>query len=83
MKAGVNKLDINKLFNVPTSFKVLTIKVDDLDAVILKTVLTIKVDDLDAVMLKTVSIDLTNLSDVMKNKVVKNKKFITLKTKLN
>ena len=42
-----------------------------------------KVDDLDAGELKTVPIDLKRLSDIVKNEVVKNTKFKTLKTKVN
>ena len=68
MKAVVEKLDINKLTNVPT-------RLNDL-----KT----KVDDLDYGKLKTVSVDLEKLSNVVDNEVVKkNKKFNTLKTKVN
>ena len=67
LKAEVDKLDINKLVNVPTSLNNL------------KT----KVDDLDVGKLKTVPIDLKKLSDVVANEVVKNAKFNTLKTKVN
>ena len=67
MKAEVDKLDINKLVNVPTSLNNL------------KT----KVDDLDVGKLKTVPVDLKKLSDVVDNEVVKNAKFNTLETKLN
>ena len=42
-----------------------------------------KVDDLDVGKLKTVPVDLKNLSDVVDNEDVKNKKFNTLKTELN
>ena len=42
-----------------------------------------KVDDLDADKLKPVPVDLKTLSDVVDNEVVKNKKFNTLKTKVN
>ena len=38
MKAAVDKLDNNKLTNVPTSLNNLKIKVDDLDVGKLKTV---------------------------------------------
>ena len=65
MKA--DKLDINKLVNVPTSLNNLKIKIDDLDVG----------------KLKTVPIDLKKLSDVVDNEVVKNTKFNTLKTKVN
>ena len=44
--------------------------------------LKIKVDDLDVGKLKAVSIDL-KLSDAVDNDAVKNKKFNTLKTKVN
>ena len=44
--------------------------------------LKIKVDDLDVGKLKTVPIDL-KLSDAVDNDAVKNKKFNTLKTKVN
>ena len=67
LKAEVDKLDINKLVNVPTSLNNL------------KT----KVDDLDVGKLKTVPIDLTKISDVVANEVVKNTKFHTLETKVN
>ena len=66
LKAGVDKLDINKLVNVPTSLNNL------------KT----KVDDLDVGKLKTVPVDLKKLSDVVANEVVKNTIFNTLKTKV-
>ena len=64
MKAEVDKLDINKLVNVPTSLNNL------------KT----KVDDLDVGKLKTVHEDLKNLSDVVDNEVDKKTKFKALKT---
>ena len=67
MKAVVDKLDINKLTNVPTSLNNL------------KT----KVDDLDVVKLKTVPVDLKRLNDVVDNEIIKNTKFNTLKTKVN
>ena len=67
MKAEVDKLDINKLTNVPTSLNNL------------KT----KIDDLDVGKLKTVPVDLKKLSDVVDNEVAKNTKFNTLKTKVN
>ena len=67
LKAEVDKLDIIKVVNVPTSL-------DNL-----KT----KVDDLDVGKLKTVPVDLKKLSDVVANEVVKNTKFNTLKTKVN
>ena len=67
MKAGVHNLDINKLVSIPTSLNNF------------KT----KVDDLDIGKLKTVVVDLKKLSDVIDNKVAKNTKFNTLKTKVN
>ena len=65
LKAEVDKLDINKLTNVPTSLNNLQTKVDDLDVGKLKTVL----------------VDLKKLSDIVDNEVVKNTKFNTLKKK--
>ena len=67
MKAEVDKLDINKLTNVPTSLNNL------------KT----KVEDLDVGKLKTVPVDLTKLSDAVDNEVIKNITFNTLKIKAN
>ena len=67
LKAEVQKLDISKLVNVPTSLNTL------------KT----KVDDLCVGKFKTVPVDLKKLSDVVDNEVVKNKKFNTLKTNAN
>ena len=67
MKAEAEKVDINKLVNVPT-------RLNDL-----KT----EVDDLDVGKLKTVHVDLKKLSDLVANEVVKNTKFNTLKTKVN
>ena len=61
MKAEVDKLDINKLINVPTNLNNL------------KT----KVDDLDVAKLKSVPINLKKLSEVVDNEVVKNTKFNT------
>ena len=63
----LDKLDINKLVNVPTSLNNL------------KT----EVDDLDVGKLKTVPIDLKDLSNVVSKEVVKSTKFNKLKTKLN
>ena len=63
----VEKLDITKLVNFPTSLSNLKIKVHDLDVGNQKTVL----------------VDLKKLSDVVDNEVVKNTKFNTLKTKVN
>ena len=67
MKAEVDKLDINKLVNVPT---------------ILNNFKT-EVDDLNVRKLKTVPVDLKKLSDAVDDEVVQNKKFNTLKTKVN
>ena len=67
MKTEVDKLDINKLVNVSTSLNNS------------KT----KLNDLDAGKLKTVPVDLTKLSDVVYNEVVKNTKINILKTKVN
>ena len=67
MKAEVEKLNINKFVNVPTSLNNLKTKVDDLDGGILKTV----------------PIDLKKLSNIVANEVVKNTKLNTLKTKVN
>ena len=67
LKAEVDKLDINKLVNVPTSLNNL------------KT----KINDLDVGKLKAVPIYLKKLSDLVRNEVVKNTKFNTLKTKIN
>ena len=67
MKAQVDKLDINKLTNVPSSLNTL------------KT----KVDDLDIGKLKSVPVDLKKLSDAADNEAVKNTKFNTLQTKVN
>ena len=67
MKIEVDKLDINKLNNLPTSLNNL------------KT----KLNDLDVGKLKTVPVDLKKLSDVVDDEVVKNTKLNTLKTKVN
>ena len=67
MKAEVDKLDIKKLTNVPTSLNSLRTKVDHLDVG----------------ELKTVPVDLKKLSDIVDNEIVKNTKFITLETKVN
>ena len=66
-KAEVDKLDINKLVNVAISLNHLKAKVDDLGVG----------------KLKTVPVDLKKLSDVVDNKVAKNAKFNTLKTKVS
>ena len=65
MKSEVEKLDINKLTNVPTNL----------------TDLETKADDLDVGQLKTVPVDLKKLSDVVDHEVVKNTKFNAIKTK--
>ena len=65
--AEVEKIDINKLVNVPTSLSNLKAKVDDLDVGKLKPVPT----------------DLKKVSDVVDNQVVRNTKFNTLKTDVN
>ena len=67
MKPEVENLDINKLVNVSCNLNNL------------KT----EVGDLGVGKLKTVTVDLKILSDVVDEKVVKNTKFNTLKTKLN
>ena len=67
MKAEVDKLNIDKLVNVPTSLNNSKRKADDLDVG----------------KLKTVPVDLKKLSGVVANEVVKNTKFNTLKTKVN
>ena len=67
LKDEVDKLDINKLVNVPTSLNNW------------KT----KVDDLNVGKLKTVPVHLKKLSDLVDNEVVKNTKFNTLNTKVN
>ena len=55
LKFEVDKPDINKLFNVPTSLNNLKIKVDDLDIG----------------KLKGVPVDLKKISDVVHNEIVK------------
>ena len=67
LKAVVDTVDINKLVDIATSLNNL------------KT----KADDLDVAKLKTIPLDLKKLSDVVDNKVAKNIKFHTLKTKVN
>ena len=67
MKSEVDKLDINKLTNVPTSLNNL------------KT----KVNELDVGKLKTVAVDLKKLSHIVDNEGAKNLKFNTLKTKVS
>ena len=67
MKIEVDKLNINKLVNVPTGL-------NNSNA---------KGDDLDVGKLKTVPIDLKKLIDVVCKEPVKNTKFNTLKAKVN
>ena len=67
MKAEVDKIDINKLSNVPTTLNNLKSNVDDLDVGQLKTVLAY----------------LKKVSDVVDNEVVKNIKFNILNIKAN
>ena len=67
MKAEIDKLDINKLVNVPTSLNNF------------KT----KADDLYVGRLKIVPADLKKINDVVDKQVVKNKKINTLQTKVN
>ena len=68
MKAEVEKIDINKLVNVPTSLNNLKPNIDDSDVGKFKIVL----------------VDLKKkISDVKDNEVAKNKQFNTLKTKVN
>ena len=67
LKPEVDKLEINKLVNVPISL-------DNL-----KT----KVDDLYVNKLKTVPMNLETLSDAVSKEVVRNTKFNKLNTKLN
>ena len=67
VKVDLDKLNIDKFINVPTSFNNL------------KT----KVNGLDAGKLKTTPVDLKKLSDVVDNELAKNTKFNKLKRKLN
>ena len=64
MKAGFDKLDINKLANVTTD---------------LNNLLT-KVENLGVGKLKVVPVDLKGLSDVVDKQVVKNTNITTLNT---
>ena len=63
----VDKLDINKLINIPTSLNNLKIKVNDIDVG----------------KLKAVPLDLKKLINVVENEVVKNTKLNRRKTKVN
>ena len=67
MKADADKLDINKLLNVPGGLNNW------------KT----KYDDLDVYKFKTVPVDVKQLSDVGSKEVVENPKFNKLNTKEN
>ena len=67
LKAEVDKVDVNKLLNVPTSLNNLKSKVNDQVVGNLKTAL----------------IDLKKLSDIVSKEVVKNAEFNTLNTKVN
>ena len=67
MKAGVDKLDINKFFNVPNSLNNL------------KT----KIHDLDVTKLKTVPVDLKKLSDAVVNVLEKKILDLTILIHLN
>ena len=72
LKCEFDKLDINKLTNVPTVW------------IIQKHFLkNSKVDDLDVGKLESVPINFKNVSDVVHNEVVKNIKFNRVKTKVN
>ena len=67
MKAKFDKLEINKLVNIPTSLNNLKRKNDDLDVC----------------KLGTVSVDLKKISDVEDKDIEKNTAFNKLKTKIN
>ena len=67
METEVDKLDINKLVNVPTRLNNLKIKVDDLD-----------VDEL-----KTLPVYFKKLSDILSKEVVKKTVCNKLNTKVN
>ena len=66
LKTEVNKLDINKLVNVPTGLNNLETKIDDLDVDKLKTVL----------------VNLKKLSDVVSKEIVKKTAYSKLNTKV-
>ena len=66
LKAEVDKLDINKLVNVPTSLNNLKAKVYDLDV---RT-------------LKTIPVEWKKFSDALDNEVINNTKFKTLEAKV-
>ena len=67
LKAEVDKLDINKMVNVPT---------------VLNNLKT-KVDDLDVENLKTARVDLKKLKDVVSKEVVKKTMYNKLNMKIN
>ena len=67
MKDEVEKIDINKLVNFPTSLNNLETKKDNLDVG----------------KLNFVPVDLKKLNDIVANKVVKYTKFNIIKTKVN
>ena len=67
LKTEVDKLEINKLINVPANLKIFFKKVDDVDVG----------------KLKAVPVDLKKFSDVVDNEVAKNTKLDTLKTNVN
>ena len=69
MKTEVDKLGINKLFNVPIVSGVNNLK--------------IKLDDLDVGKLKAVSVDLKKISDVVSKEIVKRTVYNKLNAKLN
>ena len=67
LKAEIDKLDINRLANVPTGL-------NNLKA---------KVDDLDLHKFKTVPVDLKKLSDIVSKELVKKVVYNKLNTKVN
>ena len=69
MKTEIDKLGINKLFNVPIVSGVNNLK--------------IKLDDLDVGKLKAVSVDLKKISDVVSKEIVKRTVYNKLNAKLN
>ena len=69
MKTEVDKLGINKLFNVPIVSGVNNLK--------------IKLDDIDVGKLKAVSVDLKKISDVVSKEIVKRTVYNKLNAKLN
>ena len=77
LKAEVDKRDINKLFDVPTSLKNLERKVDNLDFSKWKTV------PIDLKKKKRKRKKRKEKSDVVDTEVVENINFNTVKTKVN